>query len=256
MRRYNPFSMRQLLLVLSFLAASSGFAQQLSVGLASPNTRESMTYADAKGSLSSFEEQNFVAVADRIVCALAKSGGIEKVIGEVHERGRMGVEGAENSVVVKAPIGFEEMRYTMALLGRYGHQKFVVAFTPAPEATLPASLVTLQIPRGTARPTLERVLDETGVVYRTLAEDSVIIFLSNGTPEAPVKRAAKRLKARLEIRQGRGEIVGDDDRAKAITAYDKIIAEYEAAHAEQAISEKLWSREWHDANTRTCTLEQ
>ena len=254
-QRYDRVSIRHLLLVLYLLAASSAFAQQLSVGLASPNTRESMSYADAKGSLSSFEEQNFVAVADRIVCSLAKSGAVEKVIGEVHEKGQMGVEGAENSVVVRAPIGFEEMRYTMALLGRYAHQKFVVAFTPAPDATLPASLVTLRITRGTPRPTLERVLDETGVVYRTLAEDSVIIFLPNGTSEAPIKNAAKRLKAPLEIRQGRGEIVGNDDRAKATKAYDKIIAEYEAAYGNQAISEKLWSREWHDATTRTCTAE-
>ena len=254
-QRYR-ISTRQRFLILSLLAGSSAFAQHLSIGLASPNTRESMTYADAKGSLSSFEEQNFVAVADRVVCSLAKSGGVEKVIGEVHEKGRMGVEGAENSVVVRAPIGFEEMRYTMALLGRYAHQKFVVAFTPAPEATLPASLVTLRIPRGTPRPTLERVLDETGVPYRTLAGDSVIVFLPNGTSEGPINSAAKRLKASLEIRQGHGEIVGNDDRAKAATAYDKIIAEYEAAHAKQAISEKLWSREWHDATRRTCTVEQ
>ncbi len=255
-KRYNPIPMRHLLLALAFLSSLSALAQQMSVGLASPNTRDSMTYADAKGSLSSFEEQNFVAVADRIVCTLAKNGAVQPVIGEVHEKGRMGVEGAENSVVVKAPIGFEEMLYTMALLGRYAHQKFVVAFTPMSEATPQlASLVVLRIPPGTAGATLERVLDDTGVPYRTLAGDSVIIFLPNGTSEAPVQKAAKRLKASLDIEHGRGEIVGDADRTKAMTAYDKIISEYEAGHPNRAFSEKLWSREWRDATTRTCTPE-
>ena len=245
--------MRHLLLALVLLGASSALAQPLSVGLASPNTRDSLTYADAKGSLNSFEEQNFVAVADRIVCSLAKSGTVQPVIGEVHEKGQLGVDGAENSVVVKAPIEFEKMLYTMALLGRYAHQKFVVAFTPSAETASPSSLVALRIPHGTSNSTLERVLDDTGVPYRTLAADSVIIFLPNGTSDAPVRRAAKQLKASLDIQHGRGEIIGNLDRAQAAASYDKIIAEYETAHADQALSEKLWSREWHDSTTRTCT---
>ncbi len=216
-----------------------------------------MSYADAKASLKSFEERNFIAVADRIVCSLASSGAVQPVIGEVHEKGKMGVEGAENSVVVKAPIGFEQMLYTMALLGRYAHQKFVVAFTPAPEATSQsASLIVIRIRRGTSASVVERVLDDTGVPYRTLAGDSVIIFLPNGTSEAPVRMAAKRLKSSVDIQHGRGEIVGNGERAMAAAAYDKIIAEYEAKHANQAISERLWSREWHDATSRTCTPEQ
>ncbi len=148
------------------------------------------------------------------------------------------------------------MLYAMALLGRYAHQKFVVAFTPASEASSHrASLVVMRIPLGTSGSTLERVLDDTGVPYRTLAGETVIVFLPNGTPEAPVKTAAKRLKTSLEVQHGRGEIIGDQDRTKAMTAYDKIIAAYEAAHPHQAFSENLWSREWHDATSRTCTTE-
>ena len=108
---------RCLMSVLILLGPAAG--QQMAVGLGSPNTRDSMSYADAKVSLRSFEETNFVAVADRIVCALAPRGSVTTAIGEIHEQGKLGVSGAENSVVVKASLSLEEMRYAMALLGRY-----------------------------------------------------------------------------------------------------------------------------------------
>lgn len=155
---------RCLMSVIVLLGSAGG--QQMAVGLGSPNTRDSMSYADAKISLGSFEETNFVAVADRIVCALASHGSVEKAIGEVHERGSLGVSGAENSVVVKAPVLLNDMRYIMALLGRYAHQKFVVVFIPeeaSGSGPKPAELVLLRIPPKTSRVRMERVLDQTGV---------------------------------------------------------------------------------------------
>ena len=245
--------------VLVLLAPAA--AQQMAVGLGSPNTRDSMSYADAKVSLRSFEEANFVAVADRIVCALASRGEVETAIGEVHEQGKLGVSGAENSVLVKAPVSLEAMRYAMALLGRYAHQKFVIAFVPqdaGASPTKPAEMVLLRIPQKISRVRMEQVLDETGVPYRTLLnkdkdEHRVLVFLPEGTADAAVRKAAHRLGAKIEVERGSGEIFGDDDRAKASAAYDRIIAEYESGHPDKALSPKLWSREWHDAQARTCT---
>src|SRR5437899_2212491 len=117
-------------LVSALVLLGSAVGQQMAVGLGSPNTRDSMSYADATVSLRSFEETNFIAVADRIVCALVPRGSVTTAIGEVHEQGKLGVSGAENSVVMKAPVSLEGMRYVMALLGRYAHQKFVIAFVP------------------------------------------------------------------------------------------------------------------------------
>ncbi|MBZ5492903.1 MAG: hypothetical protein LAO76_18445 [Acidobacteriia bacterium] len=155
---------RCLVSILVLLGSAAG--QQMAVGLGSPNTRDSMSYADAKVSLRSFEEANFVAVADRIVCAVAARGSVETVIGEVHEQGTLGVSGAENSVVVKVPVSLEEMRYMMALLGRFAHQKFVVAFIPeaaVASRTKPAEMVRLRVPQKIPRVRMEQVLDETGV---------------------------------------------------------------------------------------------
>lgn len=251
---------RCLVSMLFLLGTAAG--QQIAVGLGSPNTRDSMSYADAKVSLRSFEETNFVAVADRIVCALASRGEVETAIGEVHEQGKLGVSGAENSVVVKAPVRLEEMRYAMALLGRYAHQKFVIAFVPQEASATrskPAEMVLLRVPQKISRLRMEQVLDETGVPYRTLLskdEHRVLVFLPEGTADAAVRKAAQRLGAKIEVERGSGEIFGDDDRAKASVAYDRIIAEYESAHADKALSPKLWSREWHDATARTCTAAE
>jgi hypothetical protein len=246
---------RFLMSVVFLLGSAAG--QQMAVGLGSPNTRDSLSYADAKISLGSFEETNFVAVADRIVCALASRGSVEKVIGEVHEQGSLGVTGAENSVVVKAPVLLNDMRYMMALLGRYAHQKFVVVFIPEKASgsrTNPAEMVLLRIPPKTSHLRMERVLDQTGVPYRTLLDEHrVLVFLPAGISDVAVRKAAQRLGAKLEVEQGTGEIFGDDDRGKALVLYDRIIAEYEATHPDKALSSRLWSREWHDAESRTCT---
>jgi len=232
-------------------------AQQMAVGLGSPNTRDSMSYADAKVSLRSFEEANFVAVADRIVCALAPRGSVETGIGEVHEQGKLGVSGAENSAVVKAPVSLEQMRYVMALLGRYAHQKFVIAFVPqeaAASRAKTAEMVLLRVPQKISRVRMEQVLDTSGVPYRTLLDEHrVLVYLPEGTSDATVRKAAQILRAKVEVERGTGEIFGDDDRGKASAAYDRIIAEYESANPDKALSAKLWSREWHDAESRTCT---
>ena len=249
--------MRCLMSVVVLLGSAAG---QMAVGLGSPNTRGSMSYADAKISLESFEETNFVAVADRIVCALASRGSVEKVIGEVHEPGSMGISGAENSVVVKAPVSFQDMRYAMALLGRFAHQKFVVVFIPeeaSASRSKPAEMVLLRVPQKISRVRMERVLDETVVPYRTLLDEHrVLVFLPEGTSDAAVRKAAQRLEAKIEVEHGTGEIFGDNDRGKALAAYDRIITKYELAHPDKALSPRLWSREWHDASSRTCTASE
>ena len=246
---------RCLMSVLVLLGSAAG--QQMAVGLGSPNTRDSMSYADAKISLGSFEETNFVAVADRIVCALASRGSVEKAIGEVHEQGSLGVSGAENSIVLKAPLALQDMRYMMALLGRYAHQKFVIVFLPDEanaSQTKSAEMVLLRVPQRISRVRTEKTLDQSGVPYRTLLDEHrVLVFLPAGASDVAVRKAAHRLGAEIEAQRGTGEIFGDDERGKALAGYDRIIAEYESAHPDKALSSRLWSREWHDAESRTCT---
>ena len=205
--------------------------------------------------MQSFEEKNFVAVADRVVCTLAKSGRIEPAIGEMHEPGGgLGLSGAENSVVLEAPMSFEEMRYAMAILGRYAHQKFVIVFAPGTAGSKGgAKVVTVHLP-ATAHGTLEKVLDTAQVTDRTLVDSRTVLkLLLPGESEEPIRLAARKLHGSVDERPGRAEILGDDDRGKAMSKYDRVIEEFETANPGRGLSEKLWSREWHDAEERTCT---
>jgi hypothetical protein len=171
----------------------------------------------------------------------------------------LGVSGAENSAVVKAPVSFEQMRYVMALLGRYAHQKFVIAFVPqeaAASRAKTAEMVLLRVPQKISRVRIEQVLDANGVPYRTLLDEHrVLVYLPEGTSDAAVRKAAQILGAKIEVERGTGEIFGDDDRGKASATSDRIISEYESANPDKALSAKLWSREWRDAEVRTCTAE-
>jgi len=81
----------------------------------------------------------------------------------------------------------------------------------------------------------------------------VLVYLPEGASDAAVRKAAQILRAKIEVERGAGAMVGDDDRGKASAAYDRIIGEYESAHPEKPLSSKLWSREWRDAESQTCT---
>ena len=244
--------MRLLLTMLLLLVSAA--AQQSAVGFVSPNVRDTMNYADAKASLSSWEQTNFLAVEDRILCSLAENAHIDSGIGEVHEKGRLGIEGAENSTVLRAQMSFEEMKYALALLGRYAHQEYVIAFGVDPTIKKPARVFTLHAGKQFDREAIEKALDSAGVLHRTIVDDhTVIAFVMPDDSDVPVRRAGQQLRAFSMTEEGRGELIGNDDRLKAAAIYDHIIAEFEAAHPASKLSAKLWSAEWHDAVTRTCT---
>jgi len=242
------------LLLTLLLAIASAAAQQISTAFVSPNVRDTMTYVEARSSLGSFEQKNFIAVADRVLCALSPRPAVDSAIGEVHETSHLGLEGAENSTVLRAPLSFEEMRYAVALLGRYAHQEYVIVFAPQPDTSSTSRLFSVTLPKPTARRDLERVLDSSRVRHRTLLGDkTVLVFLPSGVSDAPVRNAARRLHASVRTESGVGEIIGDDDRLRAAAIYDRIIADYESAHPDRKLSSKLWTAEWHDAISRTCT---
>ena len=245
----------KLLALLCVVFLSSIAAGQQAVGFVSPNVRDRMSYAEASESLISFEQKNFIAVADRVLCALSPHPQVVSAIGEVHEKGELGLEGAENSTVLRAPLTYEQMRYGVSLLGRYAHQEYVIVFEAEPSG--PAQLITLTVPQAADRKVVESILDSLGVVYRTLVDARTILFyLPPDASDAAIEKAATVLHGSIAAEKGKGEIIGNDDRLKAAALYDAIIAAYEEHHPEQKLSTKLWSAEWHDAVARTCTAPQ
>ena len=244
----------KLLALLCVVSLAGIAAGQQAVGFVSPNVRDRMTVAEAAESLSSFEEANFSAVADRVLCSLAPHASVNSAIGEVHER-KLGLEGAENSTVLRAPLTYDAMLYAVSLLGRYAHQKWVILFEDVPDGS--AQLVTLKVPKAVDRSVLERTLDSVGLLHRTLVDEhTVILFVPPHASMSAMRRAAQLLHGTIAVEKGEGGIFGGDDRLLAATHFDRIIAAYEFHHPEYKLSTKLWSAEWHDAVARTCTAPQ
>ena len=236
---------------LFLLAATLGAAHaQTSMAFLSPNTRDGMTYDDARRSWSSFEQKNFEAISDRVLCSMASKATIAPMLNDAQDPG-VGVEGMENAEMLEAPIPFEDMRYAAALLGRYAHQKYVGVFSPGGSG---GTMVTFTTPAPFAN--VRAALVRAGVKFRTYARVGnqwrVVEFADGKATEA----AARELGVKAEKPTGQDALIGDDDRTKAMAKYDAIIKEYEAAHPAHALSSKLWSREWHDAETRTCTASK
>ena len=236
------------LLILATLGAAHA---QTSMAFVSPNTRDGMSYEDARRSWTSFEQKNLEAVSDRILCNMAAKATILPMLNDAHQS-HLGVDGMENAEMLEAPIAFEDMRYAAALLGRYAHQDYVGVFTPGAGDVAP--LVSFTTAASFAK--LHAAMEHARVKFRSYVKVGnkwrVFIFDDEKAAEA----AARELGAKTEKPTGKDALIGDDDRAKAMPKYDAIIQEYEAKHPGVRLSEKLWSREWHDADTRTCTASK
>src|SRR5215471_3215873 len=88
----------------------------------SPNTREHMTDEFAWESLSSFEQNNFLAVANYLTTRLCAKPQVQSA---------EGIDGSntENSSLVTG-CSSGKAQYLGELLGRYAHQKWILVFDP------------------------------------------------------------------------------------------------------------------------------
>jgi len=118
---------RSLLFVIlcSFLLTGISAAQAFL--FVSPNTREHMTNEFAWQSLDSFEQSNFLAVADYLTTRLC-------VKPQVHTAEGMDGNDTENSSLITG-CSSSKARYVGELLGRYAHQKWILVFDPDPSSS-------------------------------------------------------------------------------------------------------------------------
>src|SRR5215510_7626630 len=89
---------------------------------ASPNTRNQMTDEAALGSVDSFEQTNFLAVAKFLAA---------KICAQPEVRAAEGMDGTntENSSLITG-CKSAQAQYLGELLGRYAHQKWILVFDP------------------------------------------------------------------------------------------------------------------------------
>lgn len=236
-------------LVVLALAGALGraAAAQDSYVFASPDTRASLTDEDARGSLTSFEELNAIAIADRVACSMTTKVEISGVLG-VYDAS------SENSFLIESDLQRDETEYLGSLLARYGHQKFALLFFP--QAAGHDRLWTIKAPKSfDAAIGAVRRMHLTPVTVRASANETEIWIVDMGDQfgDRPNQLAAQ-LGGSATSQAGAAELPGDDDRAKAAAIFDAKIGAFEQ-RTKRKLSSQLWTESWHDASARTCSAE-
>ena len=232
---------------LALLGLARGAAAQESYLFASPDTRASLTDEDARVSLTSFEELNAIAIADRIACSMTHKVEISGVLG-VYDTS------SENSILMESDLKPKETEYLGLLLGRYEHQKFVLLFFP--QAGGHDRLWIIKTPKSfDAAATAARQMHLTPVTLRANANGVKIWVVDIGDKfgDQPQQLAA-HLGGSVTSQDGTADLLGDDDREKSKAIFDAKITAFEH-HQTHKLSSRLWTETWHDAATRTCSVD-
>jgi hypothetical protein len=215
---------------------------------ASPNTRESLSDRDAKARLTSFQQINATAVADRAACALTQ---------DVQIAGSLGIydKSSENSFLLEADVEQKQSEYLAALLGLYSRQEFVLLFLD--EAGGGDRLWTIKTPQP-----LEAVIAAlrkgklTPVTVRTEKDQTEIWFVDSGEKRAgDLKVLTSEVNGRASSTAGVAEMLGNQDRATAIKRWRQQIRTFEQQSVGR-LSGQLSSKGWRGATAvHTCSRE-
>ena len=235
------------LAALALLGLARGAAAQESYLFASPDTRAPLTDEDARASLTSFEELNAIAIADHIACSITRKVELSGVLG-VYDTS------SENSILMESDLKPKQTEYLGSLLGRYEHQKFVLLFFPQAEGH--DRLWTIHTSKSfEAAAAAVRQMHLTPVTVRAGADGIEIWVVDMGDKfrDQPQQLAAQ-LGGSATSQDGIANLLGDDDRAKSKAIFDARIAAFEQ-HETPKLSSRLWTEAWHDAATRTCSVE-
>jgi hypothetical protein len=236
-----------ILAALALLGLARGAAAQKSYLFASPDTRASLTDEDARVSVTSFEELNAIAIADRIACSMTPKVEISGVLG-VYDTS------SENSILMESDLKPKQTEYLGSLLGRYEHQKFVLLFFP--QAGAHDRLWAIRTPKSfEAAATAVRQMHLTPVTVRAGAAGTEIWVVDMGDKFGDrLRQLAAQLGGSATSQDGIANLLGDDDRAKSKAIFDAKIGAFEQ-HETHQLSSRLWTEAWHEASTRTCSTE-
>ena len=237
------------LVVLLGLAGAIGraAAAQESYVFASSNTAVSLTDEDARRSLTSSEELNAIAVADRIACSMTRKAEISSVLG-VYDAS------SENSFLIESDLKRDQTEYLGSLIGKYEHQEFVLLFFPqaAGHDRLWAIKTSKSLDAAIGAARRRRL---TPLTARAGADGTEIWIVDMGDKfgNRPHELAAQ-LGGSAASQDGAAELPGGDDRTKAAALFDAKIGAFER-QTKRKLSSQLWTEAWHDAATRTCSTE-
>jgi hypothetical protein len=209
--------MRRIALAVWILAVTSLhglFAQ--SVVFVSPSTKGLLTMSCAEGSLDSFEQQHYMAVAHHLAAALCQQPRVDSAVGIWNGQ-------AENSGMIDGCPN-EKARELSALLARYYHQKKALVFDRAPGGK--AELVSFHVtqPLGVVAIMMAQA-QVTGATMIPHSHDNLVLVVASDPAErARVMSLYEMLHGgNLHEELGTTELIGDEDRAKARDIFSAIV---------------------------------
>jgi|SRR5215469_7861326 len=216
----------------------SGISPAQSYLFASPNTRDHLSDEAAADSLNSFEQSNFLAVASYLagnICSASRVLNTEGIYAGNAENSSL-VTGCKNS----------QAQYIGELLGRYAHQKWILVFEPSSTGN-----ERLWIIAGSSDHPSDAIkyLRQYGINGATVLVQGpaihVYIWSTDHSQDAAIHSFADAEHGSIEVIQGKGTLIGNDDRTLAQHVFDQRIHAYERTH-HRSFSRLLWSKPLRD----------
>ncbi len=225
-----------------------GFGANQIFLFASPNTRESLTDEDALAHLTSFEQINVTAVADRAACALTHNVQIADSLG-IYDKS------SENSFILEMDLEQKQSEYLAALLGLYSRQEFILLFLDEAGGGDRLWIIKTQRSLEVVIAAL-RKLKLTPVTVRTEKDQNEIWFIDLGDKHAgALKSFTSEVNGRVSLTAGVAEMLGNQHRTTAIKGWRRQISAFEQRSGLH-LSEQLSSKGWRDATAvHTCSTE-
>ncbi len=215
---------------------------------ASPNTQESLSDEEAKARLTTFQQMNATAVADRAACSLTSSVQIANSLG-IYEAS------SENSFILESDLDRKNSEYLAALLGLYSRQEFILLFLD--DASGGDRLWIIETPQSmdTIIATL-RKMNLTPVTVRAQKDHNEIWFIDRGEKRTEaLRKFTTDVNGRASVEAGIAEMPGNNDRATAVNGWRQQIRAFEQSNGRH-LSEQLPSKGWRGATAvHTCSTE-
>jgi hypothetical protein len=197
------------------------------IGFVSPNTRENLTLDDATRGMSSKEEMQLAQQAKDLRCVFKRPVSTARAVGSWSD-------GAEHSLLIRVHSDEDTMRYLMSRLGKTANQKAVIYFHPQRNGKARVYIIR-PAKRFRSLAQLSRVLDSTGVAFRTLvpAKQQTLIYVIDvdNSLSGKIRTATRRLRGNVSSRDGNASFIGDDSvREKGQTIFEQEIRNFESKH--------------------------
>jgi hypothetical protein len=232
---------RRLALSTVLLTSLQGLFAQSTV-FVSPSTKGLLNMACTEGSLASFEQLHYVAVASALATALCPSPHVDSAVGVWKGQ-------AENSGMIDGCPN-EEARELGALLAKYYHQKQALVFdrNPAGKNWLMSFRATQ--PLGVILIMMAQAKVSAATVIPSPHDNRILIVATDAPERANVLTLYSSLHGQsFQEEPGSAELIGDEDRAKARDIFAAILAK--APADVRRLGNDMYSEQFEDLGLET-----